>query len=93
MLLLVFLGGSFQACAVDEPRAELRVLKVVDKVRESFPEVQLVAGNVATREGAQALIDRGVDGVKVGVGPGSICTTPAFDDSNLTVALLGFLRG
>ena len=51
------------------------VLEMVSKVRERFPDTQLVAGNVATREGAQALIDRGVDAVKVGVGPGSICTT------------------
>jgi IMP dehydrogenase len=51
------------------------VLEMVSKVRERFPDTQLVAGNVATRAGAQALIDRGVDAVKVGVGPGSICTT------------------
>jgi len=51
------------------------VLDTVAKLREEFPQVQLAAGNVATREGAQALIDRGVDAVKVGVGPGSICTT------------------
>ncbi len=51
------------------------VLDMVGKVREVFPDVQLIAGNVATRAGAQALIDRGVDAVKVGVGPGSICTT------------------
>ena len=44
-------------------------------MREAFPDVQLVAGNVATREGAAALVERGVDAVKVGVGPGSICTT------------------
>src|SRR5215207_1694781 len=44
-------------------------------VREAFPDVQLVAGNVATRDGAAALVERGVDAVKVGVGPGSICTT------------------
>ena len=44
-------------------------------VREMFPDVQLVAGNVATRAGARALVERGVDAVKVGVGPGSICTT------------------
>ena len=37
--------------------------------------VQVLAGNIATRAGAQALVDAGVDGVKVGVGPGSICTT------------------
>lgn len=51
------------------------VLQAVAKVRDALPEVQLVAGNVATREGAIALVERGVDAVKVGVGPGSICTT------------------
>jgi IMP dehydrogenase len=51
------------------------VLDGVVRVREAFPDVQLIAGNVATREGAAALVERGVDGVKVGVGPGSICTT------------------
>jgi len=51
------------------------VLKMVAMLRDRFPEVQLVAGNVATRAGAKNLIERGVDGVKVGVGPGSICTT------------------
>ena len=51
------------------------VLGMVATLREAFPEVQLIAGNVATGSGAQALIERGVDGVKVGVGPGSICTT------------------
>ncbi|HEV8362707.1 MAG TPA: IMP dehydrogenase [Gemmatimonadaceae bacterium] len=51
------------------------VLTAVDLVRHAFPEVELVAGNVATREGAEALVERGVDAVKVGVGPGSICTT------------------
>ncbi len=51
------------------------VLKATGEVRELFPNVQLVAGNIATREGAAALVERGVDAVKVGVGPGSICTT------------------
>ena len=51
------------------------VLQATARVRESFPDVQLVAGNVATRAGAAALVERGVDAVKVGVGPGSICTT------------------
>ena len=51
------------------------VLRVVAQVREKFPDIQLVAGNVATRDGAKALLERGVDAVKVGVGPGSICTT------------------
>jgi IMP dehydrogenase len=51
------------------------VLEMVERVRGAFPDVQIIAGNVATRDGAAALIERGVDGVKVGVGPGSICTT------------------
>jgi IMP dehydrogenase len=51
------------------------VLEATAKVRDAFPEIQLVAGNIATREAATALVERGVDAVKVGVGPGSICTT------------------
>ena len=51
------------------------VLTTVARLREKFPEVQLVAGNVATESGARALVERGVDAVKVGIGPGSICTT------------------
>ncbi len=51
------------------------VLEAVARVREALPDVSLVAGNVGTAEGARALVERGVDGVKVGVGPGSICTT------------------
>jgi IMP dehydrogenase len=51
------------------------VLQAVARVREAIPEAQLIAGNVATGEGAKALYERGVDAVKVGVGPGSICTT------------------
>ena len=51
------------------------VLNLVSTLRERFADVQLIAGNVGTRDGAQDLIDRGVDAVKVGVGPGSICTT------------------
>ena len=52
-----------------------RVLDAVREVKKRFPEVDLLAGNVATREGAEALIDAGADAVKVGIGPGSICTT------------------
>jgi IMP dehydrogenase len=51
------------------------VIDRVRKVREDYPDVQLIAGNVATGEGAKALADAGVDAVKVGIGPGSICTT------------------
>jgi IMP dehydrogenase len=51
---------------------------VIDAARDTkrrFPHVQLVAGNIATADGAKALIDAGVDAIKVGIGPGSICTT------------------
>lgn len=51
------------------------VLKTVKKACEAFPDFQIVAGNVATAEGARALVDAGVKAVKVGIGPGSICTT------------------
>jgi IMP dehydrogenase len=51
------------------------VLQAVAKIREAFPDTQLIAGNVATAEGARAVRDRGANAVKVGVGPGSICTT------------------
>jgi len=51
------------------------VLDTVACLRERFPEAQLVGGNVASEAGARALAERGVDAVKVGVGPGSICTT------------------
>ncbi|MDX2262840.1 MAG: IMP dehydrogenase [Gemmatimonadales bacterium] len=51
------------------------VLSTVATLREAFPSVQLVAGNIATEAGARALVERGVDAVKVGIGPGSICTT------------------
>jgi IMP dehydrogenase len=51
------------------------VLKATAAIRESFPDIQLIAGNIATREASEALVERGVDAVKVGVGPGSICTT------------------
>ena len=44
-------------------------------MKRRFPEIDLLAGNVATYEGAMALIDAGADAIKVGIGPGSICTT------------------
>jgi IMP dehydrogenase len=51
------------------------VLSGLRKLREAFPDVQIIAGNVATYDGAKALIEAGADAVKVGIGPGSICTT------------------
>lgn len=52
-----------------------RVLQMVSDVKKAFPQVDVVGGNLATREAAQAMIDAGADGIKVGIGPGSICTT------------------
>jgi IMP dehydrogenase len=52
-----------------------RVLDFIGEARNRFPDVQLIAGNVATGDATEALIEAGVDAVKVGVGPGSICTT------------------
>jgi IMP dehydrogenase len=52
-----------------------RVMEAVRQIKHKFPDVDLIAGNVATFQGAGDLIQLGVDGVKVGVGPGSICTT------------------
>lgn len=51
------------------------VLNVVKMVKEKFPDLQVIAGNVATGAGAKALIEAGADCVKIGIGPGSICTT------------------
>ncbi len=51
------------------------ILECVKRVKAVFPDVQLIAGNVATAEGTRALIEAGADCVKVGIGPGSICTT------------------
>src|SRR5258706_11130175 len=54
---------------------QTRVLEAVAAIKHALPDVQLIAGNVATFDGARDLIALGVDGVKVGIGPGSICTT------------------
>ncbi|HEY6340714.1 MAG TPA: IMP dehydrogenase [Bryobacteraceae bacterium] len=62
--------------AIDSAHGHSRgVMQAVAAIKRKLPEVQLVAGNVATREGACDLISLGVDGIKVGIGPGSICTT------------------
>jgi IMP dehydrogenase len=53
----------------------LNVVEAVKNIKKRFPDLQVIAGNVGTAEGAEALIKAGADGVKVGIGPGSICTT------------------
>ena len=51
------------------------VVEVLKQVKEAFPKVDVVVGNIATGEAAKYLADAGADAVKVGIGPGSICTT------------------
>jgi IMP dehydrogenase len=71
--LLVEAGVDF--LVVDSAHGHSRgILEMISKLKANF-KVDVVGGNVATRDGAQAMIDAGVDGIKVGVGPGSICTT------------------
>ena len=70
------LDGGCDVLVVDSAHGHSEgVLDTVAQLRDAFPLAQLVGGNVATKEGACALVERGADGVKVGVGPGSICTT------------------
>jgi len=69
-------GAGCDVVVVDSAHGHSEgVLSTISKLRETFPDVQLVGGNVATEEGARELVRRGVDAVKVGIGPGSICTT------------------
>jgi len=51
------------------------VLDRIKTVRKQYPDLQIIGGNIATAAGAKAIVDAGADGVKVGIGPGSICTT------------------
>ncbi len=69
-------NGSVDIITVDTAHGHSHgVLKMVKKIKQEFPDLQLIAGNIATESGAKALAEAGVDGIKVGVGPGSICTT------------------
>ena len=53
----------------------INIVRCLQKIKNIYPEIQIIAGNIATAEGARALIEAGADAVKVGMGPGSICTT------------------
>ena len=70
------LNAGCDVIAIDTAHGHSRnVLDAVAATRRAFPKAQIVAGNVATAEGTVALIKAGADGIKVGIGPGSICTT------------------
>ena len=68
--------AGVDAIVIDTAHAHTKsVLKIIKDVKKNFPDLDVVAGNVATAEAAKFLAKAGVDGVKVGIGPGSICTT------------------
>ena len=68
--------SNVDALVIDTAHAHSKgVSKVLLSIRKKFPKIDIVVGNIATYDGARLLIDQGVDGVKVGIGPGSICTT------------------
>mgnify|MGYP000877812147 CR=1 FL=1 len=69
-------AAGVDVIAVDSAHGHSRnVMQTVARIKTEFPDLQVIAGNVATAEGAEALIKAGADAIKVGVGPGSICTT------------------
>ncbi len=70
------LGSGSDVIVIDTAHGHsLGVLRAVEQLKGTFKGIQLTAGNVATPEGVEALIRAGADGVKIGIGPGSICTT------------------
>ena len=69
-------GAGVDVFVLDSAHADSkRVIDAIKQVKKKFPDIDMVGGNVATASGAKSLIKAGVDAVKVGVGPGSICTT------------------
>lgn len=74
--LAALIEAKADAVVIDSSHGHSRgVLDTVNKIKSKYPELQVIAGNVATAEGAKDLINAGADAVKVGIGPGSICTT------------------
>lgn len=68
--------AGVDVCCLDSAHGHnINIINSVKRVKKAYPDLQLIAGNVATAEAAKALIDAGADAVKVGIGPGSICTT------------------
>ncbi len=74
--MAALVAAGVDACIVDTAHGHTRgVIDMVRLLKKEFSDAQIIAGNIATAEAAKALIDAGVDAVKVGIGPGSICTT------------------
>ncbi|RLC39198.1 IMP dehydrogenase, partial [Candidatus Falkowbacteria bacterium] len=68
-------AGADAICIDTSHGHSKNVIEAVRLLKDNFPKIELIAGNVATAEGTEALVKAGVDGVKIGIGPGSICTT------------------
>lgn len=74
--VMLLKNAGVDAVVIDTAHGHSRgVIEAVAKVKKAFPEMEVVAGNIATGEAAKALVKAGADAVKVGIGPGSICTT------------------
>ena len=70
------MNASVDVITIDTAHGHSKnVLDAIKDIRTTYPKAQIIAGNIATAEGAEALIKAGVDGIKIGIGPGSICTT------------------
>ena len=70
------IGAKVDIIAVDTAHGHsAHVIKLVEKIKAKYPDIDVLAGNVATAEATRALLEAGADCVKVGIGPGSICTT------------------
>ena len=68
--------ASVDAIVIDTAHGHTKgVIEVLNKVKTTFPKIDIIVGNIATKEAAKSIIDAGADAVKVGIGPGSICTT------------------
>ncbi len=90
------LAAGVDAIVVDSAHGHSTgVLDAIGGLRDAFPDAQIVGGNIASEAGARALIERGVDAVKVGIGPGSICTTRVVTGVGVPqiTALVDALRG
>jgi IMP dehydrogenase len=70
------INASVDAIAIDTAHAHTRsVINILKEIKRNFPTLDVIAGNIGTAEAAKRLVDEGADAVKVGIGPGSICTT------------------
>ena len=68
--------ASVDAIVIDTAHAHSKsVIELLKRAKKDYPEVDIVVGNIATGEAAEFLVKNGADGIKVGIGPGSICTT------------------